>query len=68
LKNLERENRQALLGGGPEKIKSQHSRGKLTARERLEVLLDTGSFEEIGMFVEHECINFGMDNKKFYGD
>lgn len=68
MKNLEQENRQALLGGGPEKIKSQHSKGKLTARERLEVLLDTGSFEEIGMFVEHDCINFGMENKKFYGD
>lgn len=68
MKNLEQENRQALLGGGPEKIKSQHSKGKLTARERLEVLLDTGSFEEIGMFVEHDCVNFGMENKKFYGD
>jgi len=68
LKNLEQENRRALLGGGPEKIKSQHSKGKLTARERLEVLLDTGSFEEIGMFVEHDCINFGMEDKKFYGD
>lgn len=68
MKNLEQENRQALIGGGPEKIKSQHAKGKLTARERLEVLLDTGSFEEIGMFVEHDCINFGMEDKKFYGD
>jgi propionyl-CoA carboxylase beta chain len=58
----------ARQSGGVQKIISQHNKGKLTARERIEVLLDPGSFEETGMFVEHRCSNFGMENKKFYGD
>ena len=58
----------ARLGGGIKRIAAQHEKGKLTARERLEVLLDSGSFEETGMFVEHRCSNFGMDDKKFAGD
>lgn len=58
----------ARLGGGVERIEKQHQKGKLTARERIEVLLDPESFEETGMFVEHRCSNFGMDNKKFPGD
>jgi propionyl-CoA carboxylase beta chain len=58
----------ARSGGGSERIKIQHKKGKLTARERIEVLLDPGSFEESGMFVEHRCDNFGMRDKKFAGD
>ena len=58
----------AQLGGGQKRIDSQHSKGKLTARERIELLLDSGSFEEIGMFVEHRCTDFGMENEKYLGD
>ena len=59
---------EALLGGGQEKIAKQHKLGKLTARERIEVLLDTNSFEEFGIFMEHRCTNFNMQDKKFLGD
>jgi len=59
---------EALLGGGTEKIAKQHKQGKLTARERIEVLLDSGSFEEFGIFMEHRCINFNMQEKKYPGD
>lgn len=59
---------EALLGGGTEKIAKQHKQGKLTARERVEVLLDSGSFEEFGIFMEHRCINFNMQEKKYPGD
>ena len=59
---------EALLGGGQERIAKQHKLGKLTARERIEVLLDTNSFEEFGIFMEHRCTNFNMQNKKFLGD
>ncbi len=58
----------ARLGGGAARILDQHKKGKLTARERIEVLLDPDSFEETGMFVEHRCINFEMDKKKYLGD
>lgn len=58
----------ARLGGGQEKITKQHEKGKLTARERLEVLLDPGSFEEYAMFVEHRCHNFGMESNVIPGD
>jgi propionyl-CoA carboxylase beta chain len=58
----------AREGGGADKIAAQHAKGKLTARERIEALLDPDSFEEIGMFVEHRCTNFGMENKSFLGD
>ncbi|MEW5422902.1 acyl-CoA carboxylase subunit beta [Amorphus sp. 3PC139-8] len=58
----------ARLGGGEARIEAQHKRGKLTARERLEVLLDEGSFEEFDMFVEHRCTDFGMDKTKYPGD
>ena len=51
-----------------DKINIQHNKGKLTARERIEVLLDDGSFEEIGPFVEHSCTSFNMEKKKYYGD
>lgn len=58
----------ARLGGGQKRIDLQHERGKLTARERIELLLDTGSFEEYDMFVEHDCHEFDMQNKKIPGD
>jgi len=50
----------AKLGGGEKRIESQHKKGKQTARERIEMLLDDGSFEEFDMFVTHRCTNFGM--------
>ncbi|NOQ23866.1 MAG: methylmalonyl-CoA carboxyltransferase [Bacteroidales bacterium] len=59
---------EAKLGGGIKKIESQHKKGKMTARERIEILLDEGSFEEYDMFVTHRCTNFGMDKKKVLGD
>ena len=58
----------ARLGGGQQKIDSQHGKGKLTARERLTLLLDEGSFEEFDMFVRHRCTNFGMDKTVYDGD
>ncbi len=58
----------ASLGGGKERIERQHKAGKLTARERIELLLDRNSFEEIDRFVLHRCTDFGMDKKKYYGD
>ncbi len=59
---------EAKLGGGQKGIDKQHAKGKLTARERIEMLLDDGSFEEFDMFVTHRCTNFGMENKKILGD
>lgn len=59
---------EAKLGGGQKRIDSQHAKGKMTARERIEVLLDEGSFEEFDMFVTHRCTNFGMEKTKFMGD
>lgn len=59
---------EAKLGGGEKRIASQHSKGKLTARERLELLFDKGSFEEIGMLVKHRSVNFGLDKQQFLGD
>ncbi len=58
----------AELGGGQDRIDAQHAKGKLTARERIDVLLDPGSFEEWDMFVEHRCTDFGMDQKRIPGD
>src|SRR5260370_5443936 len=58
----------ATLGGGEKRIEAQHARGKLTARERIELLLDKGSFEEFDMFVEHRSIEFGMEKTKVPGD
>ena len=65
---LEDKRGHARLGGGQKRIDAQHSRGKLTARERVELLLDEGSFEEYGMFVEHRCAEFGMADQKIPGD
>ena len=59
---------QALLGGGRERIEDQHRKGKLTARERLMILLDEGSFEEMDMFAEHRTTDFGLDKQKYLGD
>jgi propionyl-CoA carboxylase beta chain len=68
LNELERRRDEARKGGGAERIQQQHERGKLTARERLEVLLDDGSFEEFDMFVEHRATEFGMAKRKIPGD
>jgi propionyl-CoA carboxylase beta chain len=65
---LENERRLARLGGGQDKIDAQHEKGKLTARERIDLLLDPESFEEHDMFVRHRCTNFGMADKSFPGD
>src|SRR5438105_14714106 len=65
---LEKKREQARQGGGEKRIAAQHGKGKLTARERLEVLLDEGSFEEWDMFVEHRSHDFGMDVQKIPGD
>ncbi len=65
---LEAKRTRARLGGGEKRIEAQHRRGKLTARERLEVLLDEGSFEEYDMFVEHRCADFGMEAQRIPGD
>src|SRR5210317_1072126 len=58
----------AHLGGGQHRIDKQHAKKKLTARERIEYLLDEGSFEEVGMLVTHRCTDFGMENQLIYGD
>ena len=68
IKELEGKIAEAKLGGGEERIKSQHKKGKLTARERIHFLLDEGSFEEIGMFVTHRSQEFGLEKQKFLGD
>ena len=65
---LERRRDSARQGGGERRIAAQHAKGKLTARERIEVLLDEGSFEETDMFVEHRCVDFGMADQKVPGD
>ncbi len=59
---------QARLGGGEKRIAAQHEKGKYTARERIAMLLDEGSFEELDMFVKHRCTNFGIDKTQFLGD
>ena len=61
LEKLQERRDNARLGGGQKRIDAQHERGKLTARERIELLLDGGSFEEFDMFVQHRCVDFGMD-------
>ncbi len=68
LDELEALNRRAEEGGGPERLKRQHDAGKLTARERIDILLDEGSFEELDRFVEHRCTDFGMGGQKIPGD
>ncbi len=68
LDELERRRAQARAGGGARRIQSQHAKGKLTARERLDVLLDEESFEEFDMFVEHRSHDFGMESQRIAGD
>ncbi len=68
LRQLEEKRNRARLGGGERRIKAQHDKGKLTARERIELLLDPGSFEEWDMFKEHRCTDFGMDEQSIPGD
>jgi len=65
---LRRRKEEAKLGGGADRIEAQHQKGKLTARERIDLLLDQGSFVETDMFVEHRTTDFGMERKKFPGD
>jgi propionyl-CoA carboxylase beta chain len=65
LKNLRKE---AMLGGGEKRIADQHAKGKLTARERIECLLDPGSFEEMDMFVRHRSTKFGLEKQRPLGD
>jgi len=65
---MERRRAAARLGGGQRRIDAQHAKGKLTARERLDVLLDEGSFEEIDAYVEHNCVDFGMPETTIPGD
>ncbi|MBX5210462.1 acyl-CoA carboxylase subunit beta [Rhizobium sp. NZLR11] len=68
LEQLESRRAEAKLGGGQKRIDAQHGKGKLTARERLEVLLDEGSFEEYDMYVTHRAVDFGMADQKVAGD
>ncbi|MUO78550.1 methylmalonyl-CoA carboxyltransferase [Agrobacterium vitis] len=68
LDQLESRRAEARLGGGGKRIDAQHAKGKLTARERIEILLDEGSFEEYDMYVTHRCTDFGMDGQKVAGD
>ena len=68
LETLQRLREQARLGGGPDRIARQHAKGKLTARERLELLLDKGSFRELDMFVTHRFSDFGLDKQRYLGD
>jgi len=65
---LDRRREAARMGGGEKRVAAQHAKGKLTARERLDVLLDEGSFEELDMFVEHNCVDFGMAEQVVPGD
>ena len=68
LEKLDSKIAEAKLGGGEKRIESQHKKGKLTARERIELFFDKGSFEEMGMLVTPRSTNFGLDKQKFYGD
>lgn len=68
LAELESKIEKAKVAGGEDRIAAQHKKGKFTARERIHFLLDDGSFEEIGMFVTHRSVNFGLDKTKFLGD
>lgn len=68
VQELEQRNESALLGGGQKRIDAQHEKGKLTARERIDLLLDDGTFQEFDRFVVHRCQDFGMDKNKIPGD
>merc|ERR1719495_2066729 len=66
--DIKKKREAAVLGGGQKRIDAQHKKGKLTARERVELLCDPGTFVEYDMFAEHTCTDFGMENEKFPGD
>ncbi|HZK66026.1 MAG TPA: acyl-CoA carboxylase subunit beta [Chloroflexota bacterium] len=68
VQELQRLREEAYLGGGQRRIDHQHAKGKLTARERLDLLLDPGSLDEIGLFVTHRCTDFGLEKQKYLGD
>ena len=68
IEELHKRKKDALLGGGEQRIADQHKKGKLTARERLDLLIDKGTFEEIGMLVTHRSFDFGLENQKIPGD
>ena len=67
-KELKKKRATSLLGGGEERIKKIHESGRLTARERINLLFDPGTFQELGVFVTHRCTDFGMENQKITGD
>ena len=68
IEELERRREASRMGGGQRRIDAQHAKGKLTARERLDVLLDPGSFEELDRYVEHNAVDFGMADQVIPGD
>lgn len=68
IEELREKRAEALLGGGAKGIEAQHKRGKLTARERIDILLDKGTFEEMDVFVRHQCRDFGIDKQRYYTD
>lgn len=67
-RQFEELDKRASLGGGVDKIEKQHASGRMTARERIDMLLDKGSFNELDKFVNHRCTNFGMEKKQIAGD
>src|SRR5437899_12307387 len=68
LELLQQKRAESLLGGGEERINVQHEKGKLTARERLDALLDPGTFVELDRFVTHRSVDFGLADEKYLGD
>src|SRR6266498_1585195 len=68
IQNLRELKAKSRLGGGPERIESQHKKGRLTARERIDLLLDKGSFRELDAFVQHRTHDFNLDGQKFMSD
>lgn len=68
VEELRKKREAAMIGGGRERIEDQHKKGKLTARERINILLDAGSFRELDAFVLHQCTHFGLEKKRYLGD
>ena len=68
IRHLRQQKSEALIGGGQKRIDAQHKKGKLTARERIDLLLDEGSFQEIDMLVKHQYSDFGLDKQRYFGD
>lgn len=65
---LEHTEREIKMGGGTRAIEEQHRKGRLTARERIDILFDKGTFVEVNMYSQHQCYDFGMEKKRPYGD